>query len=570
MPKAPTLAYTVGDLSALADGEAIISELTAIPGIGYWRRNVVTAPRNAAWLAERILADHHVRILRIQVPPRPRVITDTDIKAVPELREGILDTLTPYQWEGPKRFGLGDGMLWWGCGSGKTRAALIWALLHYGKILFVTRASARGTIKRETETVTTVHPTVLLHGVDPIPDSARIVIVSWEALPLHLAKLMTWEPHSIVWDEAHMGKGWKRWDATPVADGTAGSVEGDTGRVLFAPAKNRGGAAMQLARLAHRRLALTGSPLCDRLRDLWGQLDLIAPGGFGGFRAFAVRYCDGHPGQYGGLDSRGRSNETELHTRIRFVHEVSLSVSCAALPPKRRLVTYIPPDQQVAATGFAKELVAAAKRGPTFLTETRLAEACCRKRRVVIERICEALESGLKVVVFTARRKDCDRLALELAKKVKSGAALLLTAHGGMTPEQRDGIEASYMAERGACCLVATWASMGESRDLQDTDLGLVSMLPQTPKELIQLEGRFCRHGQKRPVLIEYLIAAGTFDERVASLLIEKLPAVEKMVSDTSLKGMDRELGGTVDQAKVVDELLAAVLRYSPKGNSDE
>jgi len=69
-------------------------------------------------------------------------------------------------------------------------------------------------------------------------------------------------------------------------------------------------------------------------------------------------------------------------------------------------------------------------------------------------------------------------------------------------------------------------------------------MLPYDPGQLRQWEGRFTRLGQKRPVVIYYVIAEGTVDEHVAQLLIEKLPAVERIARDSELAEAGSVLAG--------------------------
>ena len=69
-------------------------------------------------------------------------------------------------------------------------------------------------------------------------------------------------------------------------------------------------------------------------------------------------------------------------------------------------------------------------------------------------------------------------------------------------------------------------------------------MLPYTPGQLRQWEGRFCRLGQQRPVVIYYVIAEGTVDEHMAAILIDKLPAVEKVVEDSELAAAKDTLAG--------------------------
>jgi hypothetical protein len=94
--------------------------------------------------------------------------------------------------------------------------------------------------------------------------------------------------------------------------------------------------------------------------------------------------------------------------------------------------------------------------------------------------------------------------------------------------------------------------------NLHDTDLGLVAMLPVTPGQVVQIEGRWVRLGMKRNVLIQYLIAESTIDERVAQILLRKLPAVERATDVEEVRGIAHELAGADDDT-LIKELAASI-----------
>ena len=83
--------------------------------------------------------------------------------------------------------------------------------------------------------------------------------------------------------------------------------------------------------------------------------------------------------------------------------------------------------------------------------------------------------------------------------------------------------------------------------------------LPYTPGQLRQWEGRFARLSQKRPVVIYYVIAEGTVDERVASILIDKLPAVETVGKDSELAEAAPILAG-IDPNRTPEEFAQSIL----------
>jgi SNF2 family DNA or RNA helicase len=417
------------------------------------------------------------------------------------------------------------------------------------------------------------------------------VVIGWESLTDHLEALARMKPQALVLDEMHMGKGRKRWDAIQLPELTEDPEEArdqlkkwhaeakkkggfikehrETAdhpieRNMLVPVMNRAAAAALLARNTKKRIALTATPIADRPRDLWAQLDTVEPNAHGNKTDWLTRYCDLKPGIYGGMDDRGASNMDELKQRLDAIsHKVPAHIAHKhLLHMKRRQSVYIAPeDQTTPSAGFGKEMNAAKKRGPSAVLECRIARAASKKRRAVIDLVDDHVGSGHKTVVFTARRRDCDELG-DRIRKARMGKAKKVdvwSAHGDMSVEARQQIVDDYMAHPGPCVLVGTMQAFGQSINLDDTDAAFMVMLPYTPEMLRQAEGRFVRLSMKRAVVIYYVIAEATVDEHIASILIDKLPAVEDIADDQELGAAKPILAG-IDPGETEDDFAAAVL----------
>ena len=604
------------------------AELGAIPGVRWFRRRWT-----CAWHALMPVADlcrrhdSEVRILfapgMLPAPAEGFPWDDTDgapgIRAKllkgAEVRQSYLDAWPlSYQKEAIgyayRRFG---SLLHHPTGSGKTYTAICWLCLGrpLAPAVIVTRAATRVQYAREVERFTHLRAFVC-KPANEVRKRDRwqsldeylawchdqrqrpVITVGWEALPQWVDALETLlhsgEGARVVFDESHKGKSKKRWEAVPMPSpespdyaaavsqvrARGGKVipedDGD-GEVGLMPLRNVAESASRLSKAATHRLATTATPISDRVRDLWGQLDLLEPWAWGPYRSFAYRYCDAKPGLYGGLDDRGSSREDELERRLACViHHVPTSVARANLPPKRRQTWYIAPSEQVAPTGGWKRVVkAATARGASALLEVRLSMAASSKRRAVLQRIGEHVESGHKVVVFTARRKDAEELG-DAARKLRGGSTpeAVWCGHGGHTQAERRKMLAAYIASEGKCVLVGTGEAWGTGIDgLQCTDAAIFALLPYTPGQLDQWEGRFTRHGQDRPVTIYYPIAEGTADEHLASILLDKLPAVEALVGIDSLEGAAEALSGHEDDPDTFAAGVLAALRAAKEDDDD-
>ena len=524
--------------------------------------------------------------------PREWDLVEDDLRRGGEARTFVLDGfLTEYQ-RAALCFASGKtGVHFWHpTGAGKTLTGILWSLLVPGNVIIVTRAASRLQYGREVERYTHLRPYVirpastLKKGSQTLADymalpGRRVVIVGWEALTHNLDALQQYAWSSAIYDESHRGKSPKRWERVPLAElegeaedraaqfqeqtatakarGGFVSEDDDGSRFMMLPVLNTAAAAAQVARLAERRALTTATPVKDRVRDLWGQLDLAEPDSWGSATTWMDRYCDRKPGIYGGYDTTGMSNMKELTDRLQaIVHRIDYRDTHRSLPPKRRQSVYVAPEDQGRPTaGFPAELREAAKRGPSAILECKLAQAASKKRKAVIQLVGDHVGSKQKVVIFTGRKRDVDTLGAELRKKLKG--TQVWAAHGGSTPTQRQQVVDDYMEHPGPCVLVGTGDAFGEAINLHDTDAALFVMLPWTPGQVRQWEGRFCRLGQKRPVVIYYVVAEHTVDEHVADKLISKLPGVEKVAQDTELAEAKYAIGGIEDEEALVDSILS-------------
>jgi hypothetical protein len=418
-----------------------------------------------------------------------------------------------------------------------------------------------------------------------------VLVVGWEALPFHLRALKSVEAGAVVFDELHQGKNSKRWNVVPIADPEGeddkeklaylqrqmreakkegGFIkETDEGRKMFLPVLNRASAAAELARCVLKRIGTTATPIKDRVRDLWSQLDVVEPNAWGAKTKWEDRHCDRKPGTYGGFDTKGSSRLPELKLRLEpIAHILNYEETHRHLPAKRRQSIYLAPEDQCRPTGgFAKERREAKGRGPSHILECGLAEAASRKRPAIVGLVEDHVSSKHKVTLFTGRRRDCEALgkSIRASKIIKKDEVTVWVAHGDDSQAVRDEILQEYMAHPGPCVLVGTGPAFGESLNIHDTDAAFFVMLPYTPGQLRQWEGRFSRLGQVRPVIIYYVIAEGTVDEHMAAILIDKLPAVVTVVEDSELGEAKGVLAG-FDPDETEEEFAASVLSFIDVG----
>lgn len=502
-----------------------------------------------------------------------------------------------YQLEGVARaVRARDFSLWWACGSGKTFAALLWALAEPGPKLVFTRSAAREQWAFDEIPLFLLPPAE--GGPDPFvlrPLSERragdealdeylaragtspLVIAGWSALQspdtlTELSKVIgpsvkASRRPSVVWDEAHTLKDPQHVKAQAEAHGGRSYRRRDTIAAT----------AARLALYARRRLALTATPIPDRRRDLWAQLNAVKPGSVGrSGHDWFVEFCGAYRGEYGWITD-GESNTEALAAYLSGVsHVVTTETVWRGLPPCTRDLITIPRNQldpedpaaRAAVFAALKELGGvkggAARADRTAkLRAAEFAAAATRKRTPattlaldVLRRPGGAAGGGkpAKVLVFTGLRRDVDVLA-DAIRTALPGANVW-AADGATPPREREEIRRRYMDDDSApACIVGTGASWGESANLQRSDLQIIVSLPWTWGQIRQWEGRARRKRQDRPLRIVYLFAEGTVDTRVFPHVRRKLNDAATLLPDQQIDDVRAVLAGGTDE-ELIDGFL--------------
>lgn len=559
----------------------------------------VFVPLNCAWLFEDFVGEyfnpqveHAINVENIFAWPDDEESVDTMAnygrviarRLVDEgdLRPFVPDTLTDYQargiyWSATRPW----SKLVYACGAGKTLAAIVSALTRDGPVAVIAPAKARRVWWDQVQEYTHLTPLrVIPDGqrrkgdptVEDYMETCRTerrrpwVIFGAQSLPDYVDRLALVQPKTLILDELHTFGQPKRWVAIHQGDGT---VDFQKRKTSTNTRETRAVAAMDASRMEciDLRIGLTATPLDDgRPRRLWSQLDLLAPGSYSmSYGAYAKRYCSATEGEYGGLDDKGSSHMEELKARASYLlQEVTHTESHGQLPSTRVQVVWLDPSDQNRPAAFRRIINAAEKKAAKTHSvfdrdralEANLMEAASRKRKYGVEEALEGLRGGGKVVLFTARRKDCEdwaeQISKALDKEVKKGnyggvKPTIWWGHGGTDDTEREDMVAAFRDSEGPCILIGTGQAFGESVDgLQTADLAIFVMLPWRPGDFEQWKGRFDRIGG-RPTLLKVVLARHTYDEKVAGLLADKIAPIRDFLKAEQYENLDSKLLGIDD-----------------------
>ena len=377
-----------------------------------------------------------------------------------------------------------------------------------------------------------------------IPEDADVVVIHYDIVHAWVEVLLEW----CIDDEAE----YEDRDLTIIFD---------EAHVLLNPTSRRSKACRELAHAARGRIALTGTPPVERVRDLYNIVDTISPGRFGGFFPFAIEYCNAHKTDVPGPDNTiktvwdfsGKSNIPKLRKRLDwFVLRRTKREVLKELPALQRQVVdvRVPPKNQLSVNA---RLVGDKRR-----MRMALDSAADGKHKHVLSLVKDHLEAGARVVVGTYRRAVCEKIADSLSQVAPTSYI-----HGGIPLTRRSKIIDKLKRVDGPCCLVANIDCASTGIDLTFAHVVVMAELVWEPRDLAQFESRTHRFGQEESVLVQYVIARGTGDELILQAVINKLDSFLDLVETDAGDGLKEALQGEKDEG--LSRLAAALKKMGAK-----
>ena len=296
------------------------------------------------------------------------------------------------------------------------------------------------------------------------------------------------------------------------------------------------GAAFRLR--ADWRLALTGTPVENRLEELWSQFHYVNRGLLGGRKDFRDRYAE--PISRGDVDAAER-----LRARIRpFVLRRMKSEVAKELPPRTDMVLRCELSAEErdvyesirAAT--MRDVVQRLEAGGNVLAALeallRMRQAACHsalipgqeatdssKLRVLLEALGNVVSEGRKALVFSQWTSF-----LDLAEPHLREAGVDFVRLDGSTRD-RAGVVQKFQQSDGPPVLLVSLKAGGTGLNLTAADHIFLLDPWWNPAVEDQAADRAHRIGQDQPVMVYRLVATDTVEERILALQQRKRDLAE-------------------------------------------
>ncbi len=297
------------------------------------------------------------------------------------------------------------------------------------------------------------------------------------------------------------------------------------------------------------RVAMTGTPVENRLGDLWSLMEFLNPGILGSERSFRGRYAI----------PIERHHEPEAAEKLRrltgpfILRRVKTDPTVIRdLPEKQemKVICTLTSEQATLYEAVVREMLEAIeesegiqRRGLVLSVLSRLKQICNHPAHFLhdesalagrsgkLERLVEMLEEVLSVgeaaLVFTQFAEMGELLQRHLQTTLGREALFL---HGGVPRPRRDGIVNRFQAEDGPPVMVLSLKAGGVGLNLTRANHVFHFDRWWNPAVENQATDRAFRIGQKRNVQVHKFLCAGTLEDQIDAMIEQKQELAQSIV----------------------------------------
>ena len=300
---------------------------------------------------------------------------------------------------------------------------------------------------------------------------------------------------------------------------------------------------------AERRIAMTGTPVENRLSELWSIMEFLNPGILGSERSFRERFAD----------PIERQGDEEAAAKLRHVTAPFVlrrlktdRTIIADLPEKLEMKEFctLTREQATLYQAVVDDMLARIdksegmeRRGLVLATMMKLKQVCNHpahfladgsslagrsgKLTRLVEVLAEAMDEGDRSLVFTQFTEMGSMLEHHLRHRLQCD---VLWLHGGVTKRKRDAMVERFQDGDGPPVFLLSLKAGGTGLNLTAANQVVHFDRWWNPAVEDQATDRAYRIGQKHNVQVRKFVCGGTLEERIDGMIEAKRALAERIV----------------------------------------
>ena len=314
--------------------------------------------------------------------------------------------------------------------------------------------------------------------------------------------------------------------------------------------QSRSAKAVRRLRAPHR-VALTGTPVENRLSELWALMDFLNPGLLGSQAQFRTRYAVPIE-RHGDVDAAQRLRTITRPYVLRRLKTDPTIID--DLPDKIEMKQYcrLTSEQASLYQAVVDDMMdkientdGIERRGNVLATMAKLKQVCNHPAQLLHDRsvvgrrsgkvirleeiLDEILAEGDRVLCFAQFTEFAELLLPHLAARFNTDIAYL---HGGTTKKARDEMVARFQSGQGPPILLLSLKAGGTGLTLTAANHVIHLDRWWNPAVEDQATDRAFRIGQRRNVEVHKFVCTGTLEEKIDDMIEAKKQLANLVVSD--------------------------------------
>jgi len=318
---------------------------------------------------------------------------------------------------------------------------------------------------------------------------------------------------------------------------------------------------------AKRRLALTGTPIENRLSEIWSIFDFVSPGLLGPLNKFEERFA--RPISDGDHKTAARLRAT-IHPFILrrtksevakdLPEKIEMDQICDLAPEQKTLYNQVVREVRAQIMGDVERLGVSGAHIQILAGLTRLRQAACDPRLLGLPRPFSDEDSG-KLIALRELVEECEAgghkvlvfsqfvTMLQLIKNALDKDGVNYEYLDGSTKDRAERVD-HFQADPGCTVFLISLKAGGTGLNLTAADTVIHFDPWWNPAVEDQATDRAHRIGQTKVVTAYRLVAAGTIEEKILQLKAKKRELVSSVLTE--------DAGGAKKLTKSdLDELFA-------------